>query len=372
MWKYRTSQEPYVDKYLQEGDAIGYTAAGLLPYKMQDGVPQLLLTLEKPWNALTDEYDDVSLALFGGKRGPAAQEWESHVSGARWLLDPFGVQEGMPSKQDLATSCLNGFAAWYPRGKYALHIFEVADKQLPADIVDRLARASKEGAQDPNTTTKYKKAIEEIKWVSGADLLAKKTPLSNLLENIVEIEMFKGFLEGKLDVKSLGDGKERPVTGKGKGKDSSWGKGKGGKGKGKDKGGSWGKGGFAKGGWGGPPMFPVNQFGYFFKGGKDKGGGKAKGKGGKGFPPGPAAYMPPQMMQSEYAYPEIQRQMIGEQLFALVQPMVATPFLAQKVTGMLLELPQQEQLPLLHIPQELKKRVDEATLVLKDDGLDVA
>lgn len=349
MWKFHTTQEAYVDKQLTEGDATGYTASGFIPYKTVNGVPQLLLSLEKPWNALTNEYDSVSLALFGGKRGPAAQEWEAHITAARWFIDAFGTAlDGLPPKEELAKTALTGFAGWYPRGKYAVFIFEVKDDNLgKTDLISRFKEGKKKPAEEDSGPIRYKKAIEEIRWVPGPDILSKKDPQSNLLENLAEVDGIRKFLEGKITAETWGEGAsaDRPSAPKGAGK--SKGKGKSSKGKSKGK------------GWN-----PMSQYGggYFVKGGASM---KGKSKG--GFQP-----MPMMGMHSEFAYPEIQRQMIGEQLFALVQPIVPTPFLAQKITGMLLELPQQEQLPLLHIPQELKKRVDEAMLVLKDEGLDVA
>lgn len=52
-------------------------------------------------------------------------------------------------------------------------------------------------------------------------------------------------------------------------------------------------------------------------------------------PPLPV-YTPPFQPGSE----EMQRQMHGEQLYVLVLPLAPSPYLAQKITGMLLELPE--------------------------------
>merc|ERR1719238_1472943 len=89
--------------------------------------------------------------------------------------------------------------------------------------------------------------------------------------------------------------------------------------------------------------------------------------------------MPQQMAQM--SQPEVQKQLIGEQLYVLVQAMTQTPVVAQKVTGMLLELPMPELLPLfngfetgpdgtLHPVEgsELKARVEEALSVLQEDA----
>jgi len=115
-------------------------------------------------------------------------------------------------------------------------------------------------------------------------------------------------------------------------------------------------------------------------GGKN-GGGKGKDKGGKGMKgafggkgkgmPNYANFapMPPPPLNAQMYPIEMQRQMLGEKLYMTVQPMVSTPMIAQKVTGMLLELPMPELMPLLGpSPSErqlLKQRVDEAMEVLE-------
>merc|ERR1719187_65250 len=66
---------------------------------------------------------------------------------------------------------------------------------------------------------------------------------------------------------------------------------------------------------------------------------------------------------------EMQRQMYGEQLYVLVQPMAPSPYLAQKITGMLLELPHNELLLNLTNHEELQRRVREALEVLREDGV---
>merc|ERR1719188_214603 len=67
--------------------------------------------------------------------------------------------------------------------------------------------------------------------------------------------------------------------------------------------------------------------------------------------------------------PEMQRQLYGEQLYMLVQPLSPSPYLAQKITGMLLELPQNELLLNLTNQEELGRRVQEALDVLREDGV---
>merc|ERR1711862_370954 len=87
--------------------------------------------------------------------------------------------------------------------------------------------------------------------------------------------------------------------------------------------------------------------------------------------PGPAmAPMAPVMYQSyEQNSMEMQRQMYGEQLYLMVQPLSPSPYLAQKITGMLLELPQNELMLNLANPEELHRRVQEAVAVLAEDGI---
>merc|ERR1711920_965097 len=96
---------------------------------------------------------------------------------------------------------------------------------------------------------------------------------------------------------------------------------------------------------------------------------------GKGMPMmySPGKGMP---MMSPMFYPtydqnsaEMQRQMYGEQLYVLVQPLAPSPYLAQKITGMLLELPQEELMMNLTNQEELHRRVREALEVLREDGI---
>ncbi|CAJ1409860.1 unnamed protein product [Effrenium voratum] len=95
---------------------------------------------------------------------------------------------------------------------------------------------------------------------------------------------------------------------------------------------------------------------------------------GKGMPMMP---MPMQAPLPVYTAPpsfqpgseEMQRQMYGEQLYVLVLPLAPSPYLAQKITGMLLELPENELMMNLTDREELQHRVAEALEVLKADGI---
>ncbi|KAL4839485.1 hypothetical protein H8958_002680 [Nasalis larvatus] len=63
------------------------------------------------------------------------------------------------------------------------------------------------------------------------------------------------------------------------------------------------------------------------------------------------------------AHPQEQKQMLGEQLFPLIQAM--HPTLAGKITGMLLEIGNSELLHMLESPESLRSKADEAVAVLQ-------
>merc|ERR1719235_2975532 len=102
-----------------------------------------------------------------------------------------------------------------------------------------------------------------------------------------------------------------------------------------------------------------------------------KGFGGKAMPmyaqKGMPMPMPPPMMMPAMEPPkndqEMQLQLYGEQLFILIQPLVPNQYVAQKITGMLLELPPNELMMNLTNHEELSRRVREAVTLLKDDGI---
>merc|ERR1712039_107197 len=98
-----------------------------------------------------------------------------------------------------------------------------------------------------------------------------------------------------------------------------------------------------------PPPFPGNQ---------------------GGMPMQPQQFNNPIQQLQEESSEEMQRQMYGEQLYVSVQQLTPSAYLAQKITGMLLELPLSELFQNLTNQEELHRRVQEAVEVLKNDGLD--
>jgi len=357
------SQDAYVETILRPQDVEGYKSAGLLCYRKKDNNVEVLLCLEKPWNSLAEAYDPVAWNILGGKRGGGkGKEWDPTLTAARCIVDALGGTEDLPSLQDFKWMCSRSPVLYYPRGKFVLFICDLTDteeetlQELPQRYSDARAKGAVasqgEGEQRPNMwgemTTKWIKQIEALEWVPVADLTSAETrkPLTNLLENVCYVEGFQRFLEeGTLPPGPVGSdpvkGAPMPVPafkGGKKGGGKSKGYKEGGKNRGK-KGGNRGKDGF-----GGKGMFEYD--------------------GAMMIPMGA-----PQMPQQS---PEVHKQMLGEKLYVLVQPMVQKDIVAQKITGMLLELPLAELMGLLGtLPEErqlLKERVDEAIEVLQQDG----
>ncbi|CAK0864090.1 unnamed protein product [Prorocentrum cordatum] len=351
-----------------------------------------MLELARPRRS--EAYDPLAWNVFGGKRVPR-QERSAETTGVRCFLESVGQVEGVPDTEELYTWISSSFSLWYPMGKMAVMVMEVPEDKL-ADFPQRYADwKSEAGNQEefrilPMGIKKYNKQIDEVVWVGVADLIPEmKGEASDLLKNLLEVGNFKDFLLGTLDLEKLAatDTVSRPpaepAPSKGKGKGKGYGKGgsRGGKG--------YGGGGKGYNGYSGGYGYEMD-FGFGGKGGM-YGGGKFGGKdngymGGmqKGMqmpmpmpialqmmmappmqPPMPPAPMPAGQGQSA----EVQRQMYGEQLYLLVQPLSPSPYLAQKITGMLLELPQNELLLNLTNMDELSRRVSEALEVLKEDGI---
>lgn len=367
------SADGYLDKRLRPLDAEHYSAAGLLPYrKRQDGV-ELLLPRERPWNSFHQSYDPLAWNIFGGKRVPR-QERSAETTGVRCFLESVGQVEGAPDTEDLYTWMSSSFSLWYPMGKMAVIVIEVPDEKL-SDFPERYADWKNQNGEVeeyrilPMGIKKYNKLIDDVTWVAASQLIPEsKEEVSDLLRNLLEVGKFKDFLSGSFDpTTEFGpntEPRDPPGQNKGGWKNNSKGGGRGGKGN-KGYGGKYGGGYGQDFGFGGKPCF----------GGKF--GGKDVSYMGKGMPmpaPMPQMVMAPPMptMQAPFQVnnsAEVQRQMYGEQLYILVQPLSPSPYLAQKITGMLLELPQNELLLNLTNQEELSRRVSEALEVLKEDGI---
>lgn len=386
------SPDAYVEKRLRPLDAEHYSAAGLQLYrKGSDGI-ELLLPRERPWNSFTQAYDPTAWNVFGGKRVPR-QERAVETTGVRCFLECVGEVEGAPNHEVLYGRMPSSFVMWYPAGKFALLVIEVTDGSLE-DFPERFARTKGQGgpAEEyrilPQGIKKYVKQIDEVSWVKAAELVPEpKSEVSDLLGNILQVPAFREFLNGSLDPEKAwpeGSYDPAPVIRQENGKDWK------GKGKGGGKGQRWkGMKGFVA-----PlgPLTPMSPMGY-----------------GKGVPMTPMSPIPmtpmspmpmtpmspmqpmqqmqpiqqmytgkgapmgPPMVQTFSSYEpsseEMQRQMYGEQLYLLVQPLAPSPFLAQKITGMLLELPHNELVLNLTNSEELHRRVREALEVLREDGL---
>lgn len=398
---------PYIGKYVRDTDAALCKAAGILFYKKgaeSKSVDSVLLVKEKPWNTHTKDYDPLALNVMGGKR-LSRWEWSPDFTASRTFTEACaGEIEGVPKGKALGDLCKKGHALWFPAGRYCLYLVEATEGgELPKDLnklfqerrmkrdeeeeIKKKEAAEKVGPDGMPATTKYMKQVEILDWVKVPTLLENKEHLefTHLLVSLLELAPFLEFLKGgdlkALAAKAAAEEKElsnfgMPVMKGGKGG------GKWGKGKGKDFGGGF-KGGF---------MDAMDfQGGKWAKKGSDFKGGKKAGfvmmdKGGyKGQPSmgmdmnmysngTPAMGMPApvqMMMPFEAASPQMQRQLIGADLFPLVQKQVEKehpPYIVQKITGMLLELPQDELLPLLTNNADLTLRVEEALEVLKQDG----
>lgn len=347
------SSDSYFESSLRSGDSAGYTAAGLLLYRTGAEGLEVLLACEKPWNPLANDYDPLAWnPLCGKKTGGAYAEKDAATTVGRTLNEVFGGCVNAPTVAKLEELCRTAPALWYPAGKFALFVSEYKveeDGDCFDEAATRFGQAKDEGRYPftpeekrvnsrGQATQRWVKQIEELEWVPAKDLLVAepKKPLTDLLRNVCLNGTFLNFLQGGEPPAAPSPQAEQPSKGSKKGKGGGEDGGKDGK-----KGGGKGK----------------------SKGDKGKGFGKAK-----GMPYASFAPVPPPMSPQMYPV-EMQRQMIGEKLYMTVQAMVNSPVIAQKVTGMLLELPMPELMPLLGPSEEdrslLQQRVDEAIEVLE-------
>jgi len=356
-WSSGVSSDAYVNKILRPIDAENYSAAGLIPYRKKDGVVELLLGREKPWNSFINAYDPLAWNVFGGKR-VTRQERSTHTTAIRCFMEALGEVDGVPSAQGLQAMMENSFFIWYPLGKFALLMVEVTDNSLD-DFPEKFAASKQETPHEefrilPMGVKKWTKQIESLEWVPGSSLTpSPKFEVSDLLGNMLKISKVIDFLNGALVPDQVWPKGSFPAPSFEDDNASGM------KGKGKDKGG--------------------------YKGdGKSKGKGGKKGMGkmgggnmysGKGLPliqmqtPMPMYQAPTAAPPFQQGSEDMQRQMYGEQLYVLVLQFSPTPYLAQKITGMLLELPMEELMLNLTDQQELQRRVKEALDVLKEDGI---
>jgi predicted NUDIX family NTP pyrophosphohydrolase len=94
-----TSKDSYFESILRHDDFEGYGGAGLLLYRKGDAGVEVLLSTEKPWNPIANEYDPLAWNPLGGKKTPWAGEWEAASTAARCLMEVFGGCENAPTKQ---------------------------------------------------------------------------------------------------------------------------------------------------------------------------------------------------------------------------------------------------------------------------------
>jgi len=377
------SADSYLEKRVRTLDAEHYSAAGILPFrKASDGSLEFLFALERPWNSFTKDYDALGWNVFGGKRIPR-EERASEATAVRCFQEAVGKANGAPAGDVMFRLIANSIAVWYALGKFVLLLVEVTDNDLGADFPDHFAEYKKAaGSEDfimlPSGYKKWTKQIDGVEWVKSADIIGQpKKPLSDLLNNVMQINGVSDFVEGKLDPATLPESQAQPA---GQGGQQNWSPPQD-YSKGNSKGGGWDNGWQNK-GWQGGKNGKGKSDG---KGKGWKGGGKGKGGGmgmmqGYGPPPGPPAYampqqafamapMPMQPVSYDQSSVEMTRQLYGEQLYLAVLPMAPSPFIAQKITGMLLELPQNELMLNITNQDELRRRVNEALDVLKEDGV---
>jgi len=360
------SSDAYFDKHLRPLDAEHYSAAGIVPYRRKQGDLELLLPLEKPWNSFTKGYDPIGWNVFCGKRVPR-QERSAETTAVRCFLECVGHVDGCPDTEKLYGMTQGSHVLWYPSGKFALLLVEVPDEVM-ASFPEQFSQAFNQAGPNeeyrilPMGIKKYVKQIEALEWVPTSNLIPEtKGEVSDLLNNILRVNGFRDFLCGQFVAPDSNEPMvdcAPPAENAPKYANEYGGKPEG-KGKG-GKGGGWG----GKGGKGGSGKD---------KGGKDKGGWKGQQNKGMGMPfafPGKGGAMGPMFSPySDQNSAEMQRQMYGEQLYVLVQPLAPSAYLAQKITGMLLELPQEELMMNLTNQEELHRRVREALEVLKEDGI---
>lgn len=380
-----------MQRRLRPVDAENYISAGLMLYRQGEDGMEILVPHERPWNSWLNAYDNLGWSVFGGKRIPR-QEYSVEVTSVRCFLEVVGQSEGAPDQDALYSLMADSFVLWFPGGKFALIIAKVPDgtmSELPGAFEEsRKDKPSEDSVVLPQGIKKWIKQIEVLEWVPASRLALPEPDFetTNLFENILKVGDFKAWLDGSFDPSTLaGEPNSAFVPteggeGKGKGKGS-----KGGGKRGKDKGGG------GKNPWqnqwqgGGGGGFKGMPYGGGGKGMPMMGPGPCMGMQGmqmpyQAMPPpqfapeqpqqqGGPQFVPGQQHSGDPGNEEAQRQTYGEQLYMMIQPLAPSPYLAQKITGMLLELPVNELMLNLTNQDELYRRVGEALEVLREDGV---
>lgn len=370
------SPDAYLERRLRPLDAEHFSAAGMMPYRRTGKTIEVLAPHEKPWNSTTQGYDPLAWNVFGGKRIPR-QEKTAAATALRNFLETISGVKVSPDPGQLKEALNKSFVLWYPLGKFALLMVDVSEidsfSSLPEDFQEFKNAEGEftESYVNELGIKKWRKNITELSWLPGTKVVEDKD-VSDLLANCTKLLSFVEFLKGEFDAdaalpKAPADDQFAAAATNGFNGHGQFGGKKGGKGGKNGKGG--GKGGYNGKGGGWSMQQPP-----WAKGGCNGGGGNMMGMGiampqqymmggGGGCAP------QPQMAFDSGQGADMQRQIYGEQLYLMVQPMAPSPYIAQKITGMLLELPGNELMQNLTDGQELQRRVTEAIEVLKEDGL---
>lgn len=341
------SSNAYVDGRLRPVDVENYAGAALVPYRQVGESIELLLAWERPWNTFTNRFDTLSWTVLGGKR-VGWQESLAEITAIRTFLE---VMDGIdvPDMNEMVNLTSKSFVLWYPTGKYALVFFEATDG-LFSDLPEKFQEAKAQSGPQQEFkmlacgVRKWTKQIDELEWVPASSLHPMPAKdCSNLVNNILQVKTFQNFLVGELDPRKEFPSEEDVVVIRKK----ALNKGKGGGGKG------------GKGGYKGRKAAPTLPTGCM--------------KGGCAPFMGNRSMVVPQPVYVHQEKPAGEAGMLlrmyGEQLYLLIQPLVPSQFWAQKITGMLLELPENELVLNLTNPEELQRRVSEALTLLKEEGV---
>uniref|UniRef100_A0A7S1F905 PABC domain-containing protein n=1 Tax=Noctiluca scintillans TaxID=2966 RepID=A0A7S1F905_NOCSC len=327
------SGQSYVGTCLRIADAEHFSAAGVLPYRRKGSRLELLLARERPWNSFSKAYDPMSLNVVGGKR-IRGHERDASVTATRVLLESTSTALTEEEAEMLQGLICGGSFLWYAKGRFALSVVD-----FPKTLWDLPERFSTTRQRDQGFTIqalgtkKWAKQIKAFEWVPVRKLTPRlRESVSDLLLNVLRVSGLEKSMDGTRDSHStslrarnecsLSSTNVRHGRLEGNVVDQA--------------------------------TSSVTSVQAFY------------------VPSLFTAFQitPPEMMTAPLfqTLEEMQRQLYGEQLLALVQVIAPSPFLAQKITGMLLELPEPELLVNFTDQAELDRRVCEALYVLREDG----